>query len=43
MTLTEFNKLSLEEKAEYTFKNLDASFIAYRNYYNHTITLYGCE
>ncbi|NJK95205.1 MAG: hypothetical protein HC905_10095 [Bacteroidales bacterium] len=41
MTLSHFNKLSLHEKGEYTFKSLDVSFVAFRDYYNHRITLYA--
>jgi hypothetical protein len=41
MTLSQFNKLSLDEKGEYTFKSLDVSFVAYRSYYGHKVSLYA--
>ena len=41
MTLSHFKKLSLDEKGEYTFKGLKVSFVAYRNYYGHKVSLYS--
>jgi hypothetical protein len=43
MTLSQFNKLSLDEKGEYTFKSLDSSFVAARKYYGQKVSLYACE
>jgi hypothetical protein len=43
MTIFQFNKLSLDEKGEYTFKSLDSSFVACRKYYGQKVSLYGCD
>lgn len=43
MHLAQFNKLTLEQKGEYTFKSIEVSFLAYRSYYKHKVSLYSCD